>query len=397
MDRQTEIRLIKEILALKEKGETQYDEFTQTHSTERYISEEWFKREKEEMFFGRPMAIGIANEVPKVGDYQSLDWFNGLPLLMVRDKDRQVRVYANACRHRNARLVENGSSGCRKRFSCPYHAWTYSTEGQLVGAPDFDRGFSDMDKEKLGLIEFNSRVVNGVVFVNLNVGEPLPENLVADEMASGFNYLNLEKQEVYKRRSYVIKSNWKILSEGGIEAYHFNVAHRNTLAPFFLGNLATWESWDGMELRMILPKKPILDANELPEAQWDMRKMANIIYSMGPSMLFLAQPDNISMIKMVPLGPGETRIEEVLLVNPPKGGGDSWSEEEMKIHETNHTLVNLILMEDWVLGETIQANMESGAVKEIHFGRFESALTWFHNEYEKIIGLDRHASERCSS
>jgi len=309
MDRQTEIRLIKEILALKEKGETQYDEFTQTHSTERYISEEWFKREKEEMFFGRPMAIGIANEVPKVGDYQSLDWFNGLPLLMVRDKDRQVRVYANACRHRNARLVENGSSGCRKRFSCPYHAWTYSTEGQLVGAPDFDRGFSDMDKEKLGLIEFNSRVVNGVVFVNLNVDEPLPENLVADEMASGFNYLNLEKQEVYKRRSYVIKSNWKILSEGGIEAYHFNVAHRNTLAPFFLGNLATWESWDGMELRMILPKKPILEANELPEAQWDMRKMANIIYSMGPSMLFLAQPDNISMIKMVPLGLGETRIE----------------------------------------------------------------------------------------
>jgi len=395
MDRSTEIRLIKEVLALKEKGETQYHEFTKTHSTERYISEAWFKREKDELFFGRPMAIGVANEVPNVGDFQSLDWFNGLPLLMVRDKGMQVRVYANACRHRNARLVESGSSGCRKRFSCPYHAWTYSTEGQLVGAPDFDRGFSDMDKGKLGLIEFNSRVVNGVVFVHLNQEEPLPENLLADEMASGFNYLNLEKLKVYKRRSYVVKSNWKILSEGGIEAYHFNVAHRNTLAPFFLGNLSTWESWEGMEMRMILPKKPILEANELPEAQWDMRKMANIIYSLAPSMLFLAQPDNVSMIKMVPLGPGETRVEELLLVDPPKSGGDSWSEEELKIHETNHNLVNVILTEDWVLGETIQANMESGAVKEIHFGRFESALTWFHDEYEKIIGSNGSVSELC--
>jgi len=80
MDRPAEIRLIKEVLALKEKGETQYHEFTKTHSTERYISEAWFKREKEELFFGRPMAIGIANEVPNVGDYQSLDWFSGLPL-----------------------------------------------------------------------------------------------------------------------------------------------------------------------------------------------------------------------------------------------------------------------------------------------------------------------------
>lgn len=57
------------------------------------------------------------------------------------------------------------------------------------------------------------------------------------------------------------------------------------------------------------------------------------------------------------------------------------------MHETNHNLVNKILSEDWVLGETIQANMESGAVSQIHFGRFESALTWFHHEYEKAIGL----------
>ena len=104
-------------------------------------------------------------------------------------------------------------------------------------------------------------------------------------------------------------------------------------------------------------------------------------------MALLAQPDNISIIKMVPLSPGETRLEEVLLVDAPKDGSDDWSEDELKMHETNYNLVHKILSEDWVLGETIQANMESGAVKEIHFGRFESALTWFHDQYEKELGL----------
>lgn len=388
MNRETEIRLINEALSLKAKNETQYHHSTQTLSVERYISKEWFEREKQQLFLNRPMAIGTSSEIPKPGDYHVVEWVNGLSLIVARGQDGKIRVFANACRHRNARLVANGESGCKKKFSCPYHAWTYSNEGELVGVPDFERGFSDLDKKQLGLIEYHSRVINGVIYVHLNPKLEVPDDVVADEMASGFKYLNIEHLRVYKRRSYVVKANWKILSEGGIEAYHFNVAHRKTLAPFFLGNLSTWETWGGLDLRMVLPKKPLLEAYEAPKSDWDLRKMANIIYSMAPSMLFLAQPDNVSLIKMIPLGPHETRIEEVLLVDPPKQGGEEWSEDELKMHETNHNLVNKILMEDWVLGETIQSNMQSGAVKEVHFGRFESALTWFHEAYEKAMGLD---------
>ena len=61
-------------------------------------------------------------------------------------------------------------------------------------------------------------------------------------------------------------------------------------------------------------------------------------------LLLLAQPDNVSMIKMVPLSTGETRIEEVILVEPPQDGGDQWSEAELKVHETNHKLLNVILL-----------------------------------------------------
>lgn len=388
MDRDTEIRLIKEVLELKARGETQYHESTQTHSTERYICTQWFAREKQQIFRGEPLAIGSANEVPNPGDYLALDWLDGVSLLMVRGEDNEVRLFANACRHRNARLVANGESGCKKKFVCPYHAWTYGSEGHLAGAPDFERGFSGLDKSKLGLIQLPSRVIGGIVFVHMDREQQVPEDPLAEEILSGMRYLDIENQQVYKRRSYVIKANWKILLEGGIEAYHFDVAHKNTLAPFFLGNLSTWESWGGLYMRMILPKKPMLEAPNLPEAEWDMRKMANVIYTLSPTMLLLVQPDNISLIRMVPLAPGETRIEVVLLVDGPKDGAAEWSADELKMHETNHNLVHKILMEDWVLGETIQANMQSEVVKEIHFGRFESALTWLHDEYERAMDIN---------
>lgn len=387
MDRKTEIRLIKEVLALKDKGETQYSESVKTHGVERYVSPAWFERENSHLFRVLPMPIGSASEVRNPGDYQSIEWINGSPLLMVRDKNHDVRVYANVCRHRNARLVESGSSGCKRRFSCPYHAWTYSTEGQLVSAPEFESGFSELDKTQLNLIEFDCRVVGGIVYIHPDPDRKLPDDFVANEMAAGFRYLEMERLRVYKRRSYVINANWKILAEGGIEAYHFNVAHKHTLASFFLGNLSTWESW-GADMRMVLPKKTILEAKVLPETQWNLRQMVNVMYSLSPTLLLLAQPDNVSMIKTVPLSAGQTRIEEVLLVEPPQDGSDQWSEAELKIHETNHKLVNVILNEDWSLGETIQQNMESDLVKQVHFGRFESALTWFHRYYEKRMELD---------
>ncbi|EAT13068.1 Rieske 2Fe-2S domain-containing protein [Bermanella marisrubri] len=394
MDRKTEIRLIEEVLALREQGETQYAQSAVAHDIDRYVSPQWFARENEKIFTDRPIAIAAACEVPNQGDYISVQWTNGISLLIVRGDDHTVRVFANACRHRNARLVDQGERGCKRRFVCPYHAWTYDDKGNLAGAPDFDRGFSDLDKNKLGLIEFNSRVVGGIVYVCLNPNKEVPSDVLEPQMISGFEYLNLDNLRVYKSRSYKINANWKILLEGGIEAYHFNVAHKNTLAPFFLGNLSTWEGFGSRNMRMVLPKKPILEASELSEDKWDLRKMANIIYALPPGLLFLAQPDNLSIIRTIPLSAGETLIEEVLLVEQPADGSDQWSDDELKMHETNHHLVNKILMEDWVLGETIQSNMASGVVGEIHFGRFESALIWFHQEYEKLMELNEDVIAR---
>jgi hypothetical protein len=50
--------------------------------------------------------------------------------------------------------------------------------------------------------------------------------------------------------------------------------------------------------------------------------------------------------------------------------------------------IEKILSEDWVLGKTIHANTASGVVDEMHFGRFELALIWFHDEHEKVMKIE---------
>ena len=131
----------------------------------------------------------------------------------------------------------------------------------------------------------------------------------------------------------------------------------------------------------------MFSALDLPEDQWDIRQMSNLLYTFPPSMSLLAQPDNISVIRAVPLSPHETRIEEVLLVDPPQDGSSQWSPEELDLHEKNFNLVNHILWEDWVLMENIQSNMKSGLVKHVNFGRFEAALTEMHEQYERDLGI----------
>ena len=380
MDRQTEIRLINEAIDLHKSGETQVSEAANSQSIERYVSDDWFELEKQRFFDRLPTPVAVVGEVPESGSYMAITGLNGRPLLITRDRDQQIRVFANICRHRNTRLVEEGS-GCRHRFTCPYHAWTYGNNGKLIAAPEFEKGgFDALGKDNLGLIEFDVKVVNGLVFIHPDPTKTLDDDFLPAEMASGMAFLHLESQKVYKKRDYVLNANWKVILEGGIEAYHYDVAHKNTLSPFFLGNLGTWESW-GPYMRMVMPKKPMLEAEQMPQEQWDIRTFANILYQLPPTLTLLAQPDNLSLIRAIPLSAHQTKIEEVLLVEPPADGSDQWSDDELKMHETNFNLVNKILSEDWVLGESIQANMKSGLVNEVHFGRFESALTDFNHHY----------------
>ena len=93
----------------------------------------------------------------------------------IRGEDGELRAFRNVCRHRAARLRE-GRGDCGKALRCPYHGWTYRTDGRLIGVPE-GRGFAGLDKSQLGLMPARVEEFAGFVFVNLDLdAAPLCES-----------------------------------------------------------------------------------------------------------------------------------------------------------------------------------------------------------------------------
>ena len=111
---------------------------------------------------GRPTPVAHTGQLPEPGSFVTAD-AAGSPLLVVRQDDGSVRVLANVCRHRGAR-VETEPSGRRKMFACPYHRWCYTRTGAIRSIP-FDDGFAGAGRAELGLVEHCSAQAGNLVWV----------------------------------------------------------------------------------------------------------------------------------------------------------------------------------------------------------------------------------------
>src|SRR4051812_41951409 len=110
------------------------------------VTPDFFAEEQERIFRKAWLVVASAAELSEKGSYLVTD----VPplkasLLIVRGDDDQVRVFHNVCRHRGDKLVRT-DGGCRKAFTCGFHAWTFSNTGKLIGVTDAGQ-FNDLDRE----------------------------------------------------------------------------------------------------------------------------------------------------------------------------------------------------------------------------------------------------------
>ncbi|MEM7640342.1 MAG: Rieske (2Fe-2S) protein, partial [Pseudomonadota bacterium] len=166
MNRETELQLIDELLSIKADKSFYLDETVTRNPVDHYLSEERFQRERDDIFKRVPMVAAHGSELAKPGDFLRRD-VAGLPVLLTRHKSGEVHAFLNACRHRGTRLVDD-EKGCKHRFSCPYHAWTYANSGELIAAPHFDQGFDGVEKSDLGLIALKCEERFGFVWVSVS-------------------------------------------------------------------------------------------------------------------------------------------------------------------------------------------------------------------------------------
>ena len=131
-----------------------------------YISEEILTQEKYTLFFKSWQFVGHTGELPNPGDYKTVSIFDQ-NIILTRTKVGEIKAYFNVCPHRGHQLVEADSSGTKRVFTCPYHAWTYALDGKLQGARGV-KAASGVDKSEICLFEVRVEQLVDFIFINLD-------------------------------------------------------------------------------------------------------------------------------------------------------------------------------------------------------------------------------------
>jgi phenylpropionate dioxygenase-like ring-hydroxylating dioxygenase large terminal subunit len=278
-----------------------------------YIDPTVFAEERDALLFGQWAGLAVAADVPEAGDAKPIT-FMGMPLLLLRDRNDQVRVFQNTCRHRGMILVEEPRK-IEGAIRCPYHSWCYSTEGKLVSTPHVggpgQNTHPAVDRSTLGLTEIRSHIWRDVVWVN--VDGQAPEFEVAMKPV-------MERWAEFERPLYhggedskfvlSVKSNWKLAVENYCESYHLPWVHPGLNSYSRLEDHYNIEEYGAYSGQGTLVYRQLEGANgakfadfEGLDAKWDTAAEYISVY---PNVLLGMHRDHAFAIVLVPKGPEET-------------------------------------------------------------------------------------------
>jgi len=123
-----------------------------TISREIFVSEAIYREELERVFARAWLFVGHESQIPEPGDYV-VSGMGEESVILCRDRRGEIHVFLNSCRHRGMKVCRY-DEGTTTVFTCPYHGWSYGTDGKLVGVPFFREAYhSTLDRSQWGLVE----------------------------------------------------------------------------------------------------------------------------------------------------------------------------------------------------------------------------------------------------
>ena len=195
-----------------------------------YTDKDFWDRECKNVFANNWVFVGFAHELKNIGDVIPIKVAEQ-PILLVKNTKQKIVAYHNVCSHRCLILVDERRN-FKKIINCPYHAWSYDLDGNLINSPHFGgtnnhvpKGF---DKKKNGLKSIRIKIWHDWIFVNIN-NNALPFEKYASSLIKQLKNINLKNiKPVAKLDFGKIYTNWKFLIENFIEPYHVQFVHKKT-------------------------------------------------------------------------------------------------------------------------------------------------------------------------
>lgn len=204
-------RPIRELIACQKPGWSLEQRF--------YTDPEIYKLEIDQIIMRNWIFAGHHSELANPGDFKVINVANESAII-VKGQDGAIRAFANVCRHRGS-LVCLDRAGNTRKFTCPYHGWVYSTEGDLVGTRDMPEDFR---REDYGLHKVSLDIVHGLIFVCF-CSDPPSLDAAKRDLAEPMAMFDFENLKVAATKTYPIAANWKLSIENYQECYHCAPAH----------------------------------------------------------------------------------------------------------------------------------------------------------------------------
>jgi carnitine monooxygenase subunit len=348
-----------------------------------YFDSEFFTAERRAFLRAAPQVVCHESEIADPGEWRSLDYL-GESVIVIRGDEGEVRAFTNVCRHRGSRLVD-GTGGCAKVLTCPYHAWSYARDGRLVGVPHRQE-YPGLETEKLGLVSVALERWHGFLFVTLEPGAPSVAEMMApyEEEVAPYRFEDLRAIGRVTLRPRPL--NWKTIADNYSDHLHIPVGHPG-LTRLFGRNyrIEAQSQVDRMEGDLELRpssnpserayQKYLPVVEHLPESH--QRKW--LYYKLFPNVAFDIYPDQVDFMQFLPVSATETVIREISYALPD-------DRREMRAARYLNWRINRrVNAEDTELIARVQEGMASPTYAPGPLGTSEVCLRSFAQKLRRLV------------
>jgi len=368
-----------------------------------YTCPELAAREWERFFRSYPQVIGLSGDLPNRGSFITVNDF-GNSILATRGEDGAFRAFVNACSHRGVQVAQD-PRGEADRFRCPFHHWTYSASGELLGIPR-KKDFGEIDRACNGLVSLPAEERAGLLWVHPKPGGEINLDAMLGELMSELEGWHLHTLEFRGENTIDKALNWKLANDTFGETYHFARLHTETLGRLLIGDATSHEVY-GRNHRFVFPFRDIGRLRQRPKSEWRIGRAASVFYYLFPNIQMNVGPRHVTMVRIYPyeLNPNRSvsRITHYFARSDPAREEESdrvlldaanvydtelrKGKVALSAEATMEVFDSTVEQEDYAMGESMQHSLKTGALEHLIFGRNEQPLHHFHNTFRAALDM----------